>query len=190
MERGKKEGKKGWMWESRSIENTKFGRYGRNKTHLHPAPPQICSKSNLGLIQDTFSAPQPSLLCGALKYCAAKVQKCPICPFAAVHRWTCFSTQATSSLHHPLQGAGVFPWPMGAPPLPSHPVLRRIIATPIKPLVWRWGTATLHLQSCWGGCGQRRNSAASQVTALVPGSAHWLLCSLFLCCPAPLTVQT
>jgi len=38
MERGKKEGMKGQMLErrreSRSVESTRFGRYGRNKTRL------------------------------------------------------------------------------------------------------------------------------------------------------------
>lgn len=49
-----------------------------------PPPPQICSKSNSGLIQDTVSAPQPSLICGALNIVQWKCRN-----FPSVHSLRC-----------------------------------------------------------------------------------------------------
>lgn len=70
MERLKAEGRKGEMSEkkreSRSIKNTKFGRYGRNKTHLPYHLFRSVAKVTWASFRICFNAPQPSLICGAL----------------------------------------------------------------------------------------------------------------------------
>lgn len=196
MERRKAEGRKGEMSEkkreSRSVKNTKFGRYGRNKTHLPYHLFRSVAKVTWASFRICFNAPQPSLICGALNIVQRKCRNSHLYLCCSAHMDLLFFTDL-HPLHHPLKGAEVFSWPTqpmvppGISSSPQSPYAAILLLSPPAPALEMRNCDSQQLSpwSRWGGCGKRRNSETSWVTAPASGSAlqPCVIFSCFTCSP-------